>query len=287
MQSKPSGRTRLTHKAFKMFRRIRAKLTRTLAAHFARRELRLEADRPLVSFSFDDAPRSALSTGARILEAHGARGTYYLSLGLLGTTSELGPIGDRGDVERAVTDGHELGCHTHDHHDAWTTSAHAYLASVERNRAALVQWLPQHGLRSFAYPKNGATLAVKSALAARFECCRGGGQTFNAGTADLNLLNACFIDQRARVDLQALRALIELNAERRGWLIFAAHDISEESSPFACSPRTLEALVRMSLETGADVLPVAAAWVPVCRSAAPGEALPRRHQPTRSRLMAP
>lgn len=242
-----------------MFRRARAKATRTLASRFARRELQLGSNTPLVSFSFDDAPRSALRAGARILETHGVRGTYYLSLGLLGTTSELGPIGDRGDVERTVADGHELGCHTHDHCDAWTTSAQTYLASVEHNRAELAHWMPQQRLRSFAYPKNGATLAVKSSLAARFDCCRGGGQTFNAGTADLNLLNACFIDRRARLDLHSLRALVERNAERRGWLIFAAHDISDDASPFACSPRMLDALVRMSLDAGAHVLPVAAA----------------------------
>jgi peptidoglycan/xylan/chitin deacetylase (PgdA/CDA1 family) len=242
-----------------MFRRARNKVTRTLASRFARRELRLASDVPLVSFSFDDAPRSALHVGARILQAHGARGTYYLSLGLLGTTSELGPIADRADVERAVANGHELGCHTHDHHDAWTASARTYIESVERNRVALASWLPQQQLRSFAYPKNGATLGVKSSLAARFECCRGGGQTFNAGTADLNLLNACFIDRRASMDLGSLRSLVERNAEQRGWLIFAAHDIGEDSSPFACSPQTLEALLRMSLDTGANVLPVAAA----------------------------
>jgi peptidoglycan/xylan/chitin deacetylase (PgdA/CDA1 family) len=242
-----------------ILQRLRAKARRTLASKFRRRELPIRTDRALVSFSFDDAPRSALHAGARVLEACGARATYYLSLGLLGTTSELGPIAGHGDVERALAQGHELGCHTFDHCDAYDTATHAYVESVERNRQALAQWLPNEVFSSFAYPKNGATLAVKPALAERFACCRGGGQTFNAGSVDLNLLQACFIDRRARLDLGTLRALIDSNAEQRGWLIFAAHDISNDESAFACTPTLLEALVRHSLGTGSQVLPVAAA----------------------------
>ena len=206
-----------------------------------------------------------------MLEGCGARGTYYLSLGLLGTTSELGPIADRDDVQRVVAQGHELGCHTFDHCDAYDTAPHAYVESVDRNRQALAQWLPNEVFSSFAYPKNGATLAVKPALAARFQCCRGGGQTFNAGSVDLNLVQACFIDRRAQLDLDMLRALIDSNAEQRGWLIFAAHDISDEESAFACPPTLLEALVRHSLDAGSQVLPEATACehLRTCASAHP------------------
>ncbi len=250
-----------------IIRRLRAKAQRTLASNFRRRELPIRTDRALVSFSFDDAPRSALDVGARVLQASGARGTYYLSLGLLGTTSELGPIARREDVERVVADGHELGCHTFDHCDAYDTPARTYVESVERNRQALAQWLPKQAFPSFAYPKNGATLAVKPALAARFACCRGGGQTFNTGSIDLNLVQACFIDRRAQLDLSALRALIDANAERRGWLVFAAHDVSDEASDFACTARLLEALVRHCLDAGSHVLPVAAACTRLLASA--------------------
>ena len=39
---------------------------------------------PMVSFTFDDLPKSAVTTGAEMLEAHGARGTFYVSGGLVG-----------------------------------------------------------------------------------------------------------------------------------------------------------------------------------------------------------
>ena len=38
----------------------------------------------MVSFTFDDLPKSAVTTGAGMLEAHGARGTFYVSGGLVG-----------------------------------------------------------------------------------------------------------------------------------------------------------------------------------------------------------
>ncbi|CAM5798285.1 polysaccharide deacetylase family protein [Rhizobacter fulvus] len=242
-----------------LMKRATGKVRRTLAVRRHRRDLRLTGNTPTVSFTFDDAPRTALVTGAAVLEAHGARGTYYLSLALLSTTGELGPIAEPQDLERAVAGGHELGCHTFDHHDAWSTTPENYIASVDRNRAALHDLLPGHTFHSFAYPKSGATAAVKPALAKRFACCRGGGQTFNTGTTDLNLLNACFIDRRARVDLHSVSALIDRNAEAGGWLIFAAHDIAEGDAAFGCSTSFFETIVQRVVASGSRVLTVSAA----------------------------
>jgi peptidoglycan/xylan/chitin deacetylase (PgdA/CDA1 family) len=248
--------------------RARDSVRRLLASRLARRELPLRARTPIVSFSFDDAPESAFRIGARILQAHDAHATYYVCLGLAGAASELGRLGGRADIERVAGAGHELGCHTYDHHDAWNTSTREYLASIERNRAALAQWLPAQDLRSFAYPKNGATIGVKQALRTRFDACRGGGQTFNAGSADLGLLRACFIDARARMTPAALQALIEGNAAQRGWLIFAAHAIADDGSAYACAPSRLEALLRQCLDSGARVLPVGRALAHLKQAAA-------------------
>jgi len=248
-------------------KRARGKATRTLAARLHRRELRLAGKRPTISFTFDDAPRTAFGAGASILEAHGARGTYYMSLGLLSTTSEVGAIAEPEDLERAVERGHELGCHTFDHCDAWHTGRASFIASVERNCAALHGLLPEHAFRSFAYPKSGATAAVKPVLAQRFECCRGGGQTFNAGTADLNLLSACFVDRHARVDQGFVSALIDGNVEAGGWLIFAAHGISDGDEQFGCSSAFFESVVKRAIASGSRVLTVSAACEQLRREA--------------------
>lgn len=242
-----------------LFGRARNKARRLLASRLHRRDLPVTLPVPIVSFTFDDAPRTAFERGARVLERHGVRGTYFVSLGLLSTLSDTGPIASPDDLASALERGHELGCHTYDHCDAWEVPAARYLASVDANRRALEALLPGAAFRTFAYPKNGATHRVKAELARRFDCCRGGGQGNNAGSVDLNLVNGCFIDRRARVELEALRALIDENARRRGWLVFAAHDISPAPDHFSCSEERLDALVQYALGSGSEVLPVVAA----------------------------
>lgn len=242
-----------------LVQRARGKARRTLASRLHRRMLEIATPRALVSFTFDDAPRTAFDTGARVLEAHGVRGTYFVSLGLIGTLTEVGAIGDARDCERAIEHEHELGCHTFDHDDAWFTAPEAYIRSVDRNREALQRSLPAQAFKSFAYPKSGATASVKPALERRFDCCRAGGQTFNSGSVDLNLVRACFIDRRAGVDMRFIASLIERNAEAGGWLVFAAHDISAAEGAFGCTPAFLAAVVRRTVDSGSEVLPMAAA----------------------------
>jgi peptidoglycan/xylan/chitin deacetylase (PgdA/CDA1 family) len=177
-------------------------------------------------------------------------------LGLLDTVTEIGRIADGDCLRDAVSAGHELGCHTFHHLDAWHVGRSAYISSVEANRAALESYLPGYRFRSFAYPKSGARLGVKAELERRFDCCRGGGQTFNCGVTDLNLLKACFIDPYAKTNLAFLRDLIDRTVRERGWLILAAHDISDRETPFSCSPAFLTEVVRCAADSGASLIPV-------------------------------
>lgn len=48
-------------------------------------------DAPLVSFTFDDVPDTALHNGAAILERHGVRGTFYIAGGLRGASKRIAP----------------------------------------------------------------------------------------------------------------------------------------------------------------------------------------------------
>jgi peptidoglycan/xylan/chitin deacetylase (PgdA/CDA1 family) len=224
---------------------------------------------PIVSFTFDDAPRTAFRLGGAILKQFGARATYFVSLGILDTETEVGKIASVDDLARAVDEGNELGCHTFDHMDAWHVSSSALMASVVRNRQALHGILPGVQFSSFAYPKSGAKLSTKVALGNTFSCCRGGGQVTNAGSADLNLLKACFIDRRTGVDEEFIRALVDYNAERRGWLILATHDIAVDPSPYGCAPEFLELTARYASRSGALLLPVGEACARLTSSQTP------------------
>lgn len=227
-----------------------AKMHRTFAQRLARREVAMAWSDPVISFTFDDAPQSAFEWGIDTVQDAEGRATFYCALGLLGSTTEVGRIACIDDLHRARAQGHELGCHTFDHLDAWHTPAHAFLASIDRNAQAFrdaLNLIPQ----SFAYPKSGARWRLKSQVARRFLTCRGGAQGFHRDTADLNLLRACFLDQQAGWSLQDLQRMIDDNQRHRGWLIFATHDVSPHPSPYGCTPAHLKEVVRRSVRSGA------------------------------------
>ena len=54
-----------------------------LAMHWATSPFRLRNDGPMVSFTFDDVPKSAATTGAQILNEYRARATFYVAGGLV------------------------------------------------------------------------------------------------------------------------------------------------------------------------------------------------------------
>src|SRR4051812_1494906 len=99
---------------------------------FGRRCIRLRNRFPLISFTFDDFPRSALYTGGEILRKYGAAGTYYTALGLMGTDGPVGRIFSEADLPEVLGRGHEFGCHTFDHCDTWTTHPATYERSIVR-----------------------------------------------------------------------------------------------------------------------------------------------------------
>ncbi len=237
--------------------KIKGKYNRTLVNNFCQRLVKLNTSTPVISFTFDDAPKSAYDMGGAILNSYGAKATYFVSLGLLGTETEVGTIANSDDLVSAIEHGHELGCHTFDHVDAWETPRDQYMQSVEKNGQALKKIIPGGKFRTFAYPKNGALLSVKSPLQERFICCRGGGQLPNVGTMDLNLLKSCFLDRRTKIDMQTVKKLIDYNKSQRGWLIFSTHDISDKPSIYGCTPEFFQEVVAYSVHSGAMILPVA------------------------------
>lgn len=237
--------------------RLIGRIRRTLASLFFGNRVELRTAKPIVSFSFDDAPRSSLTVGADLLKAYGVSGTFFVSLGLLGCEGPGGTIAYLEDILRAARGGHELGCHTYDHLDAWSTAASEFRASILRNRQGVRALLPEVEFRSFAYPINDPSPMNKRCAGALFQSCRGGGQRTNCGRIDLNLLQAYFLDGRNRHDLRSIRSVIDRNAESGGWLIFATHDVAANPSGYGCTPEQLETLIDYSLASGAEILSIA------------------------------
>jgi peptidoglycan/xylan/chitin deacetylase (PgdA/CDA1 family) len=237
------------------WRRLGGYVERNSARGLFRKRLSIRTEQPLISFTFDDFPRSAFVAGGAILTRFGLSGTYYTSLGLLGKDSPSGQISTLDDLRRASEQGHELGCHTFSHCHSWRTRTDAFESSIIQNRAALGELVAGVQFESFSYPISEPRPMTKRAVSKHFLCCRAGGQTLNAGTADLNQLAAYFLE-RAKGDIQAVKDLIDMNREVRGWIIFATHDVTPHPSPYGCTPEFFGEVVQYAVESGARVLPV-------------------------------
>ena len=249
--------------------RARRRLSTEATRFLFRRRLAVRTAFPLISFTFDDFPRSAFLEAGSILKRYGVLGTYYASLGLMGKQSHIGPMYEAEDLKELVHLGHELGCHTFEHCHSWNTPPDVYERAILENQQALTKVLPGLSLQTFAYPHSVPRLAVKKVASRYFRCCRGGGlkagrylhrhagggQTFNSGVTDLNYLCAFFLEQ-SRDNPGAVKSLIDQNARAQGWLIFATHDVCDEPSPYGCTPDFFEQVVRWSVDSGARVLPV-------------------------------
>jgi peptidoglycan/xylan/chitin deacetylase (PgdA/CDA1 family) len=230
-----------------------------LVTRFARRDLRMENRCPMISFTFDDFPRSALQVGGEILRAQGFAGTYYACLGLVDRDSPVGRIFSGADLEDLLAHGHELGCHTFGHCPAWNTEPEAFEASILENRRALARLLPRASFKTLSYPINLPRLRTKRRAGRHFACCRGGGgQTFNRGTIDLNNLQAFFLEM-SRDRPESIRKIIDRNCAARGWLVLATHDIDDRPTRFGCTPALFDKVVRWAADSGARILPVARA----------------------------
>jgi peptidoglycan/xylan/chitin deacetylase (PgdA/CDA1 family) len=209
----------------------------------------------LISFTFDDFPRTALWEGGRILRKYGLAGTYYVSFGLLGVDSPSGPICTPEDLAVLLDQKHELACHTFGHCHSWDTKTADFEASLRENQAALRQLFPNADFQSFSYPISEPRPLTKRATGRHFLSCRAGGQTFNTGETDLNQLSAFFLE-KSRGQEGIVRDLIERNREARGWLILATHDVHPVPSPYGCTPEFFEHVVQYAVNSGAQVLPV-------------------------------
>ncbi len=213
---------------------------------------------PLISFTFDDFPKSALEAGGKILRTHGVFGTYYVSLGLLNRDEPSGRICSSTDLSELLAQGHELGCHTFDHCDAWETDSRSFEESILANRFALKEVLPEAEFVTMSYPINTPRPDTKRRAGQWFTGCRGGGQQFNAGTVDLNYLQAFFLEQ-SRDTPAVIWEIINRNRVEKGWLIFATHDVSDQPTRFGCTPAFFDEVVSRALKSGAQVRPMAQA----------------------------
>jgi peptidoglycan/xylan/chitin deacetylase (PgdA/CDA1 family) len=250
----PQGRVRLPAPVDRFAGRLTNKWIRATPWQV----IQVPTHEPIVSFTFDDVPDSALGAGAAILEAHGARGTFYIAGGLQGRIEPDRTLIDAAGCKELAARGHEIGCHTYAHENLRHVDHGFLVADLDRNRHYLDAVDPRSAWRNFAYPYNGGSIGKRTMLAETYRTCRAGGEAINRGPTDPTFLRAVEIRQ-PETHASGLTRWIDALVSDPGWLIFFTHDISRTPTPYGCTPVTFDRLVRRAVKNGCRVLSVDAA----------------------------
>lgn len=233
-----------------------SKVRRRLTQHQAARPATLAFAEPVLSVTFDDFPASAADAGARVLERHGARGTYYAAAGMAGIEGPcgLGYSGD--DVARLVAAGHEIGCHTSSHADCARRDIFSTLEDLARNRDALMR-MGAPAPRTHAFPYGETSVELKTNLPPRFMSARGILPGLNVGASDLAQLRAYPLFGAG--GMQRVSRALKAAAKRKAWVIGFTHDVSDTPSAWGTRADELDALLQEAHRLGFVILPVTAA----------------------------
>jgi peptidoglycan/xylan/chitin deacetylase (PgdA/CDA1 family) len=237
---------------------LKGRVANRLARHLRRAPFRLRNAGPMVSFTFDDIPKSAATVGAPMLAEYGAHGTFYISGGLVDRWSGHWTGASGEEIVTLHRSGHEIACHTFSHPRTIDLDDGAMTAEHENNRRYLSALDPSIKIENFAYPYGLGSLARKRQLGKVFRSSRSIIRGVNSGTVDLQYLRATpLIDtdlDRDGVD----RAFDEAIASN-GWLIFYSHDVKAAPSPYGCSPQLLRHALEAASRRKIPMLSVAEA----------------------------
>lgn len=240
--------------AYSADRSLAGKLRRRYARLVARRPARVALERPMVSFTFDDAPATAIAVGAPILEDAGARGAYFIAAGLAGREGPMGRYAGREEVLAVQAAGHEVACHTFSHLDCGVAGRARIEADVARNHAAFAAWGAGEAA-SFAYPYGDVSPAAKRVLGGRYAVLRALNHGLIESGTDLNQAPAVGIEG-PHGEAVAL-AWLQRAVRRRAWLILYTHDVAETPSGWGCTPGALARLAAAARAAGCDIVTVA------------------------------
>ena len=218
---------------------------------FFRRSVPLRLTQGTISFTFDDAPKSAAEDGADVLESMGAMGTYYVNFGLLGTRQNVGELVSLADVSRLSEKGHEIGCHTYSHPNCLKVRQRDFIGDVFRNQQAALELGFNLRLDNFAFPSGASTLRVKRELRKRFDTLRGNVKGIHFRQVDLAMLYAIPLYQE-NLDMAEIRGVLERTAAGQGWTIFYTHDVCSAPSRYGISRQSFDEIVLMSKSLGCE-----------------------------------
>ncbi len=229
--------------------------SRYLARIVPTRPFRSINPQPIVSFTFDDVPDSALTNGAKVLDRFGVRGTFYIAPGICGTQDEHWKVIDRNGVAALARAGHEVACHTYGHVKVQTLTSAGLARETRRCFEALRDMCGNAVTENFAYPFGNVSFPHKFELGRHFKSCRSIYAGFNSGLIDLGMLRSFELYDRTSTE-QSIAAILDHALATNAWVIFYTHDVARNPSWIGCSPSHLDMAVRAAKARGIPCLAV-------------------------------
>lgn len=219
----------------------------------ASRPVTIDRGRSMVSFTFDDVPRSVLENAAPVLDEHGVKGTFYVALGM---SSSNGEFLNEAHVRALSERGHHIGCHTFTHYSLREGSAEGLYEDALAGKRAL-EPLVGGSVEHFAFPYGAVSVRAKTLLRDAFATMRTSAPGINVGRVDLNCLRAENLYSRGPgLDLDRVRRRVQSIGRRGGWLIFYTHGVGNDPGRFGTSSEDFRRTVEIVMESETPILPV-------------------------------
>ena len=230
-------------------RDVPAKIKRRMTQWRSAAPAKVSCQRPVVTFTFDDFPKSAVR-GADIVETHGGHAGFYACTSMMGKSGPMGDMFTAEDLLELASRGHEIGAHTHSHLDCAQSDKTECEQDISENLAALKEAGFEHVVSALAYPYGETQFVLKEQLASQFLTGRGVLPGLNSGVVDRLQLRAVELDQSDISEERAF-AMLEKAVETNAWLIYFSHDVSDEPTNFGASPDLIEKLCQRAVDLGA------------------------------------
>ena len=230
------------------------RIGRKLIPFFGRRMMHFKIDRPIVSISFDDFPKSVMKAALPMLDEFDWKATFYVAAGLENITNHLGLHYSRHDLVKLRNEGHEIGCHTYHHLNIAELSARRVSEQILSNAKGMKALGHNEKMGTFAYPFGETSISRKKQLASSFASQRGIMPGIHYNKVDLNQVKSVTI--YSGDTLQTTFKYIESLEKTSGWLTLFTHDVRENPSEWGCTPEDFQKVLNLIHKTGAVVLPI-------------------------------
>jgi peptidoglycan/xylan/chitin deacetylase (PgdA/CDA1 family) len=214
----------------------------------------IDLNKPIVSFSFDDFPRSAIQNGAKLLESLNAKGTFFASLELIDTKNQFDFLFTKDDLLYLESIGHEIGSHGFKHLDSRTLNTEDFLEDLKTTQIKAAEIIEKK-FNLYSYPFGQLNRRIKKVMPAEFLACRGIFPGINHGKTDLCLLKSEPLYGTIK-KLPHVKKLIESCFEKKGWLIFYTHDVQNQPSPWGCTNELLKATIELCIKHQCSIMPI-------------------------------